>query len=118
MQLNTVVLPAPFGPMTEGISPRRAPKDRSFTAVRPPKRMTRCWTSSSGSATAFGHQFRGDLATLAEGDARGAAGDEAARAQDHDQDQGQAEDQHAVVLQAPEQLDPADHDDGGQRGAE
>jgi hypothetical protein len=39
MQLNTVVLPAPFGPMIAVISRGRAPKETSSTASRPPKRI-------------------------------------------------------------------------------
>src|SRR4028119_1253793 len=49
MQLNTVVLPAPFGPMSAVMSPRPAWNERSLTATRPPKRMVRCCTSRTGS---------------------------------------------------------------------
>src|SRR5262245_62944522 len=48
MQLNTVVLPAPFGPISAVISPRRALKERSLIATSPPKRMLRCSTLSTG----------------------------------------------------------------------
>src|SRR6516164_8005592 len=47
MQLNTVVLPAPFGPISAVISPRRAANEKSLTATRPPKRMLRCSTRST-----------------------------------------------------------------------
>jgi hypothetical protein len=47
MQLNTVVLPAPLGPISAVISPRTAVKERSSTATRPPKRMVRCSTRST-----------------------------------------------------------------------
>src|SRR5215210_4994293 len=48
MQLNTVVLPAPFGPISAVISPRAAENDRSSTATSPPKRIERCSTRSTG----------------------------------------------------------------------
>jgi hypothetical protein len=52
MQLNTVVLPAPFGPISAVMAPRAAVNERSFTATRPPKRIVRCSTASNGSAGA------------------------------------------------------------------
>jgi hypothetical protein len=42
MQLNTVVLPAPFGPIRAVMSPRPAWNDKSFTATNPPNRIVRC----------------------------------------------------------------------------
>src|SRR6266581_5218775 len=48
MQLNTVVLPAPFGPIKAVMSPRPAVNDRSLTARRPPKRMVRWSTRNNG----------------------------------------------------------------------
>ncbi|MHC2315385.1 hypothetical protein ACVIHC_002431 [Bradyrhizobium diazoefficiens] len=39
MQLKTVVLPAPFGPISAVIFLRSAESDRSCTATMPPKRM-------------------------------------------------------------------------------
>src|SRR2546421_3491472 len=48
MQLNTVVLPAPFGPISAVMSPRAAENERSSTATSPPKRMVRCSTRSTG----------------------------------------------------------------------
>src|SRR6185295_310285 len=50
MQLNTVVLPAPFGPISAVMAPRAAEKERSSTATSPPKRMDRCSTRSTGAA--------------------------------------------------------------------
>src|SRR5262245_34371625 len=47
MQLNTVVLPAPFGPISAVMSPRRALKEKSLIATSPPKRMLRCSTLST-----------------------------------------------------------------------
>src|ERR1700730_2162483 len=40
-QLKNVLLPAPFGPMTARISPRRTAKSMPRSASRPPKRMVR-----------------------------------------------------------------------------
>jgi hypothetical protein len=41
MQLNTVVLPAPFGPISAVILRRSALKESSLTATMPPKRIDR-----------------------------------------------------------------------------
>src|ERR1700716_1833750 len=55
MVLNSVVFPAPLGPIREKISPCRMSKLTSPTAVRPPKRLvtpaTRSDTARSGLAT-------------------------------------------------------------------
>jgi len=54
MQLNTVVLPAPFGPISAVMAPRLTSNDRSSMATRPPKRMVKCSTRSTvSSATAI-----------------------------------------------------------------
>ena len=45
-QLNAVVLPAPFGPIIERISPRSRLKLTSETASSPPNRLV-TWSSSS-----------------------------------------------------------------------
>src|SRR5207237_5057018 len=45
---TTVVLPAPFGPISAVMAPRAAENDRSSTATRPPKRMERRSTRSTG----------------------------------------------------------------------
>jgi len=42
MELNSVVLPAPFGPMSANTSPRFTSKDTSSTATRPPNRFVTC----------------------------------------------------------------------------
>jgi hypothetical protein len=39
MQLKTVVLPAPFGPISAVILRRSASKESSLTATMPPKRI-------------------------------------------------------------------------------
>ena len=47
-RLNTVVLPAPLGPIRPAISVRPMAMLNSLTAVRPPKSMPRCWASRMG----------------------------------------------------------------------
>ena len=44
--LNTVVLPAPFGPINPTNSPSPTRKFTSLTAVKPPKRMVMFSSSS------------------------------------------------------------------------
>src|ERR1043166_7917252 len=46
MQLNSVVLPAPFGPMSPTISPGSMASDTSRFASRPPKRLVAASTLS------------------------------------------------------------------------
>src|SRR5437762_11783103 len=48
--LISVVLPAPFGPMTAWISPGATDRDTSPVATRPPKRLVSPLVSSTGSA--------------------------------------------------------------------
>ena len=45
-----VVLPAPLGPRNPKSSPGSTVKEMSFTAVKGPKRLTRCSTSTAGLA--------------------------------------------------------------------
>src|SRR3954471_6949244 len=47
MQLNAVVLPAPFGPIRPTISHSSTLRLMESIAVRPPKRMVRSWISST-----------------------------------------------------------------------
>ena len=42
MQLSTLVLPAPFGPISANSSPGSTAKDTSSSTVKPPKRRLRC----------------------------------------------------------------------------
>src|SRR6266511_1917646 len=48
--LNSVVFPAPFGPMTQRISPLSTRKSTPSTATRPPNRLTTPLASSTGPA--------------------------------------------------------------------
>src|SRR5574340_1434470 len=52
MQLKSVVLPAPFGPMSPQIAPGATEKLTSSSAVTPPKRIVRPATRSSARAPA------------------------------------------------------------------
>ena len=52
MRLNSVVLPAPFGPTTDRTSPAATPKLTAFTACNPPKRRLKRSTSSTAQTTA------------------------------------------------------------------
>src|SRR6476659_1001136 len=47
MQLRTLVLPAPFGPISANNSPRSTANDTSSSTVRPPKCRLKCSTESS-----------------------------------------------------------------------
>src|SRR5207244_2206550 len=66
MQLNTVVLPAPLGPIRAVISPRCALNERSWIATSPPKRMLKRSTRSTGAAAA-GTSPGGPSAAVVEG---------------------------------------------------
>src|SRR5690349_21574107 len=47
MQLSTLVLPAPFGPISARSSPGAAANDTSSSTTRPPNRRVRCSIASS-----------------------------------------------------------------------
>src|ERR1017187_244235 len=87
-QLKAVVLPAPLGPIIERISRSATAKLRSETASSPPKRLLRLATSSSatsGDSLDGGQRLR--LACGFELNLPGAARQEAARSEQHHQDQ-------------------------------
>src|SRR5882762_10342223 len=79
-RLNTVVLPAPFGPMSAVIEPRATSNVAPSTARSPPKDLTRSRTAKMVSATEH------HLLALAEN---------ALRPERHDEDQNQADDEKA-----------------------
>src|SRR5579871_1617499 len=105
MQLKTVVLPAPFGPISAVICFLAALKERSPMAVSPPKRMVRCCTSSSAllsqiramSAVPLRNKVRRDGFLFLEIDRGFALGDETARTEAHHQHHGKAHRQHAEL---------------------
>src|SRR5438067_12631138 len=51
--LSSEVLPAPFGPIIEAISPRRTENDTSSTARTPPNRFDTAVAASSSSSAGF-----------------------------------------------------------------
>src|SRR5437588_11989413 len=101
--LKSVVLPAPFGPISANTSPRLMCRLTLSTATRPPKRLVRLVSSrtfSVGSGTRalldrrrFFLNRRVLQLLLAN-----AAREQALRAQQHDQDEDQAEDQELQPL--------------------
>src|ERR1700682_5168278 len=88
---NSVVLPAPFGPISAVMRPASAANDARSTASRPPKRFDTCSTRSRGSATVLlrrcrrGGSWRAKPSTQVVEDA-----DDAARRERDDQDQNAA----------------------------
>src|SRR5258705_10995033 len=58
MQLKSVVLPEPLGPMRPRISPSRTSKDTPFSAVKPPKCLVRLVTVSMGTDAGPGARER------------------------------------------------------------
>src|SRR5581483_114142 len=77
MRLNSVVLPAPFGPITLTISPSSTCRSSSSTHLRPPNAIDTPRSSSSAATSDDLH------AALAE---------QPVRPQDHERDQERAED--------------------------
>src|SRR6185503_8536542 len=75
MQLKSVVLPEPLGPMRPRISPSRTSKDTAFSAVKPPNRLVRPVTVSMG--TDAGPGARGRPARPISDQPRAAHGEEA-----------------------------------------
>src|ERR1043166_8404770 len=57
--LNTVVLPAPFGPMSESMASGETLSFSAFTAVRPPKRIVRLSISRRLMRMKFGFDLPG-----------------------------------------------------------
>src|SRR5918993_4402495 len=102
ISLNSVLLPAPFGPMTERISPSSTSKLTSLTAISPPKRLVRSWTRTRLMASAL-------LAAAAGAEPQA----QHAVRQEHDhRDHQHAVEQGLVPLQLAEQLE-GDHQEEG-----
>src|SRR5437879_4817122 len=97
--LISVVLPAPFGPMTACNSPRATSSETLSVATIPPNRRTRFSTRSKGSATTQPPQQP----------------ENAAAPEQHDQQQQRAHDQRPVFRNLRQELfqqeinDRADH---------
>src|SRR6266702_1633209 len=125
MQLKTVVLPAPFGPISAVMCPRWAVKLRSSTATRPPKRMLRWSTIRMGASSLIRrlpsallqHRLR-DCLLVSKMERWLAGRDQAARPPDHDQHHSESKHQHAVGLEFAEQLEAAEHHQRRNRDAD
>src|SRR5215471_11666437 len=105
MRLNSVVLPAPFGPMIALMEPAGTVKLTPPTAMKPSKLFLTSRTSSMATAP-------GEAARQAEGGAGQAPGK---REQQHDQDA--AEDQRPVLGVGHDLLVEPDQDERADRGA-
>src|SRR6516164_5346763 len=103
--LNSVVLPAPFGPIRAQISPACRSNETPPTATRPPKRTVTSRTHSSGASVTIVALDEGGM------QAREQAGDTARQEQDDEDDQ-QAEHQFVEAGKADEHLRRRG-DDGG-----
>src|ERR1043166_1105669 len=91
--LNTVVLPAPFGPMTETISLAGICRSSALTAVKPPKRIVSLVISRR-----FMAQFGSDLFRR----------QQTFRSEAHHQDQRETEEQVLPVARGGEDVVAAD----------
>src|SRR5207249_10166244 len=99
-QLNAVVLPAPLGPISETISPWPMSKLTSLTAMSPPKRLVRLSSSSSAmSGLALNGGQRLGLDACLQLYSPSAAGQQAAGAEQHHADQGDAVDHVRVLVE-------------------
>src|SRR5690349_188283 len=94
-RLVTVDLPARLGPITAWMRPRQRSTDTSFTAARPPKRLTRFFAESSTSSA---------MALLLAAQHAFGQTEQAARREGHDQHDEQAHPQLPVLAGA----EPAD----------
>src|SRR3954466_5629719 len=104
-RLTSVVLPAPFGPITAWISPTVSSSDTSFTATRPPKRLVSAAVRSAVSAIAALRHYLIEQRLHAAGKRQ------------HDGDDDQPFGELPVLGDAFEPFLQAHHDDGAdQRG--
>src|SRR5262249_44064744 len=91
--LKSVVLPAPLGPMRLAIIPASRPNSMALTAIRPPKALLTLRASRSAMLVAFflclTMEFRGAAC----------ARKQTLRAEQHDDDQGGAEEEPAPELE-------------------
>src|SRR5262249_51164913 len=90
IRANSVVLPAPFGPITAVMRPASAASETPSTASRPPKRLARLSVRSSGSAMGALRRRDGRRTRKARENIGQDASDAARRERDD-------EDQHAAV---------------------
>src|SRR3989440_16097 len=99
----SVVLPAPLGPMIASVSPSATSRSTPSVATRPPKRLVRPRTASSGSAIAR--------------DRAGQQAPEAAARVEHDEDEQRTQDDLPVHRPRGEDVLEQEEDDGAEDGA-
>src|SRR5438067_450206 len=106
--LNSVVLPAPFGPIKPWISPTSTWMVTSRSAMRPPNCLVTCSTSRSAIVGlpqrvrclgSLRHACAGHRHRSSQLDRASLARDEALWAEDHHDDQDGAEDEETIVLE-------------------
>src|ERR1700730_4620364 len=100
-QLNIVVLPAPFGPISANTLPGSTSKLTLSTATRPPKRLVT--STALRRPSLIGYAISDAVRQLVLTDA---AGEEALRAQDHGEHEYQPEDQEIEPLHLRGQARP------------
>src|SRR5438477_647497 len=105
MRLKSVLLPEPFGPMMPRTSPSRTARSILETAVNPPNRLVRFFTSSSIGCFRNGLAGADRLEAAAHEEVVDDAADAARHEHDDEHDDG-AEHQHAIgVVVAREVVD-------------
>src|SRR5688500_2412041 len=97
MTLKSVVLPAPLGPIRPKISPCATESETSSSAVNPPKRFVMPRTSSNASAGDIGTFRSGRLAPAGELAPPYRRRPQPRGPEEHHQDEGEAEEQHAQI---------------------
>src|SRR3954469_18339388 len=122
---NSVVLPAPFGPISAVMRPLSAVSDAWSTASRPPKRLEMLSTRSTGSAMARLPDYL--IATGSQAAAQvGQQTGDAARCERHDRDEHAAVDDEVEARrmagdklgQLSERLDDERAEQGAKHGAD
>src|SRR6516165_945693 len=126
-RLNSVVFPAPFGPITATSWPGRTANETSLTARRPPKNLVTRSMASSRSLAAWSPaspRLRGDSGLRrALGDGRRPGGlahpgrPQPLRAHQHHHGQPQAEDRQSILGVFAEHLRQDDQEDRAQDDA-
>src|SRR5690625_5213951 len=104
--LNTVVLPAPLGPIRLVIEPASTRKSRSATAVSPPNRLVRPSVCSRVNSVlpCLGSGCCGGFRSCLQAPGPAAARPQALRSEDHHQHHRCTEEQHAVLNETAQQL--------------
>src|SRR6516225_2292100 len=114
MRLSSVVLPAPFGPMTPRISPGATARSTPSTAASPPKRLRRCLASSSAMASGLPHPLAeqaGRTQQQHQNDQQKAVDVLIRRREERRTERFHDAEQNAGDERARNRAQPADHDD-------